>query len=209
MTLTLSDAVASLSRGDVIGFPTETFFGLACDPFHSGAVAKLLALKGRDLGSGVPLIIGEAAQIDAEIDESHEVAELRLRLTAQFWPGPLTLIVQPKSEWALRITPGIRAADGSVALRVSSHPTARALSKALGGPITATSANPHGATPPLSAEEVRAYFPALELICEADHRSGGAKMKPSTILDVRTIPFKIVRPGAVAESELREYLTDV
>jgi L-threonylcarbamoyladenylate synthase len=208
MSLSVTDAVAAFRRGEVVAFPTETFFGLACDPSHPEAVKTLLELKGRDLGSGVPLIIDDSAQIETLLEESVPVGELRRRLAVQFWPGPLTIIVQPSSEWALRFQPGIRAADGSVALRVSSHPIARTLAKALGGPITATSANPHGAEPPLRSEEVRAYFPDLALISDVNNRSSGANMKPSTILDVRTMPFKIVRHGAVAENELREYLTN-
>lgn len=181
--------------GELVAYPTETFYGLAVDPRNSVAVARLLDIKGRDVGAGISLILDSALRLDQFIaSETSEIKEQRLELQARFWPGPLTLVIQPNAKARELFSPEIFAEDGSLALRQSPVVLASELAKLCGGAITATSANPRGEEPAKSAAEVQAYFPDIFVLSEyAEHGK-----EPSTIVDVRNLPFKILREGAIS-----------
>jgi L-threonylcarbamoyladenylate synthase len=180
-------AAAAIGRGEVVAFPTETFYGLAVDALNEAALAKLRALKGREAEKAFLLLISGREMLSSLCSEVSPLAE---SLMAQHWPGPLTL--------ALPARPGLPAAivaDGCVAVRVSPHPLAQALVVALGRPITATSANPAGATPSRTASEVAAYFGSPTcLILDGGATPGG---QPSTLARVRGEHVEILRQGAV------------
>lgn len=201
ITLTLEDAASRIRSGQIVAFPTETFFGLAADPFSETAVKRLLELKGRPLGEGIPLLVDSSERVDMLLaNETAQQRALRQRLQAAFWPGPLTLIVQPNADAAKDFIRGIPAADGSIALRLSSHIPATALANAVGGLLSATSANPRGELPAAEESLVRRYFPELAVLAG----SCGAEQNklPSTIVDVRGEQLKIVRVGCISEEEL-------
>lgn len=184
----LEEARERLLAGEVVAFPTETFFGLAVDPRNDKAVAKLLELKGRD--SSISLIIDSSKRIDEIIaEESPEVQSAREELVAKHWPGPLTLVINPKDIFSS----DIYARDGSLALRCSSHQLARDLAALMGGAITATSANPNAEDPARTVDKAREYFPNIFVL---DGSVGGEK-KASTIVDVRELPFKVLREGPI------------
>jgi L-threonylcarbamoyladenylate synthase len=180
-------AAAAISRGEVVAYPTETFYGLAVDALNESALSKLRALKGRAAEKAFSLLISGHEMLSALCGEIPPLAE---RLMAQHWPGPLTL--------ALPARPGLPAsivADGFVAVRVSSNPLAQALVVAAGRPITATSANPAGLPPPRTVSEVAAYFaPESCLILDGGTTPGG---QPSTLARVRGERVEIVRQGAM------------
>jgi L-threonylcarbamoyladenylate synthase len=129
-------AAAVLSRGEVVAFPTETFYGLAANALDPRAVDRLCALKGRDPGKAIPCIVGDRAQVAQLCSDWPEVAE---RLAQHFWPGPLTLVVPARRDLPAPLQP-----EGLVGLRWSSHAWACALALALGSPLTSTSANKAG-----------------------------------------------------------------
>ena len=180
-------AAAAIVRGEVVAFPTETFYGLAVDALNEAALARLRALKGRETEKAFSLLISSREMLSSLCSEISPLAE---RLLAQHWPGPLTL--------ALPARPGLPAAivaDGCVAVRVSPHPLAQALVVALGRPITATSANPAGAPPSRTASEVAVYFAApICSILDGGATPGG---RPSTLARVRGERVEILRRGAV------------
>ena len=180
-------AAAAIVRGEVVAFPTETFYGLAVDALNEAALARLRALKGRETEKAFSLLISSREMLSSLCSEISPLAE---RLMAQHWPGPLTL--------ALPARPGLPAAivaDGCVAVRVSPHPLAQALVVALGRPITATSANPAGAPPSRTASEVAVYFAApICSILDGGATPGG---RPSTLARVRGERVEILRRGAV------------
>ena len=180
-------AAAAVVRGEVVAYPTETFYGLAVDGLNETALAKLRALKGRGAEKAFSLLISGRAMLASLCSEISPLAE---RLMAQHWPGPLTL--------ALPARPGLPAsivADGCVAVRVSPNPLAQALVVAVARPITATSANPAGAQPPRTASEVAGYFSSPRfLILEGGTTPGG---QPSTLARVRGECVEILRQGAV------------
>jgi L-threonylcarbamoyladenylate synthase len=181
----IARAAAAVARGQVVGYPTETFYGLGADALDEAAVARLLALKGRGAEKTLSaLVLGEAmlALLVAEVSPAARA------LMAAHWPGPLTL--------ALPARPGLPAAlvsDGFVAVRESPHPDARALLAALGRPLTATSANPAGAPPPTTAQDVSRYFQGL-MVIDGGATPGG---RASTVVRVRGETLEVVREGAV------------
>jgi len=146
-----SQAVEALRRGDVIVFPTETFYGLGADALNPAAIDKILLLKGRNPDSPIPLIVAERAMLEAVVREFSPIAQ---RLADRFWPGPLTLVLPAKE----RLPAPLLNRDGGVGVRISSHPLARRLSWELGRPITATSANLSGRAPARTIAEALTYF---------------------------------------------------
>jgi L-threonylcarbamoyladenylate synthase len=179
----IATALAALARGEVVGFPTETFYGLGADALDGGALDRLRLLKGRGAEKAISVLVTEA-MVEAVVAEISPAARA---LMAAHWPGPLTL--------ALPARPGLPEAlvmDGCVAVRWSPHPVAQRLVEGLGRPLTATSANPAGAPPPTTAAGVRAYFDCL--VVDGGETPGG---KPSTLVRVRGDAVEVLRAGAV------------
>ena len=177
--------MAALRRGDVVAYPTETFYGLGVDAFDEAALGRLLALKGRGAEKAVSLLIAPPmlARLCAEIPPAAAA------LMAAHWPGPLTL--------ALPARPGLPAAivsDGCVAVRASPHPLAAALVAAFGAPVTTTSANRAGEPPTTNAAAVRAVFGDACHLLDGGDTAGGA---PSTLVRVRGDAIEILRQGAI------------
>jgi L-threonylcarbamoyladenylate synthase len=180
-------AAAALRRGEIVAFPTETYYGLAVDALDDEALARLFALKGREGEKTSALLVADLAML-AELCAS--VPARARELAAAHWPGPLTL--------ALPARPGLPSAivsDGCVAARVSSHPVAAALVAAFGRPVTATSANPAGAPPARTPAQVAAHFPQAALhLLDGGETPGGA---PSTLVRLRGGQIEVLRRGAV------------
>jgi L-threonylcarbamoyladenylate synthase len=180
-------AAAAIMAGQVVAYPTETFYGLAVDALNEEALARLTAIKGRGVEKAFSMLVADRAMLSMVSGELSDLAEGLIR---QHWPGPLTL--------ALAARPGLPAkivSDGFVAVRVSPHPLAQALVAAVGRPITATSANPAGAAPPCTADGVAAYFSASDcVILDGGTTPGG---RPSTLARVRGDRLEILRAGAV------------
>jgi L-threonylcarbamoyladenylate synthase len=185
----------SFSGGALVGFPTETFYGLGADPWDREAVKALFALKGRAADSPVALIAADleaARRVGAK--GAFDAGTAAERLARAFWPGPLTIVVPAHPDLPAELTAG----TGTIGVRVSSHPIAAKLA-AERGAITATSANPSGKPPVTTAAEVSAYFPGLPVV-DGGTTPGGP---PSTVLDCTADPPRIVRAGAVALEALR------
>src|SRR4051794_7499783 len=125
-------AVAALGRGEIVAYPTETFYGLGVDALDELALARLRALKGRDRKAISVLVDGP--KMLSSICRS--VPPLAVTLMERYWPGALTIALPAKSN-----LPSALIEDGCVAVRQSSHPTAQALVSRLGRPLTTTSAN--------------------------------------------------------------------
>jgi L-threonylcarbamoyladenylate synthase len=189
----LKPAVEALKRGDLIIFPTETLYGLGADAFNTAAVERVFELKGRNRQNPVPVLIADAAMLSVLVDE---IPPLAARLMDRFWPGPLTIVLP-----ARKGTPEpLLNRRGAVGVRVSSQPVATALVKALGRPLTATSANPSGEPPARTLEEARRYFAGpVELFVD-----GGvlASTTGSTVVEVSGTNLKIIRAGEISAAKL-------
>jgi len=176
MDASLNDAVTALRAGGVIAYPTEAVFGLGCDPRNAAACARLFALKQRPATQGVLLIAATFEQVAPFIDLAATPAQAIERARAS-WPGPHT--------WIFPRAPGtpswIAGTHAGIALRVTAHPPAAALCNAFGAALVSTSANRHGASPALSADEVRGAFGA-ELDAILNGTVGGLE-RPTPIRD--------------------------
>ncbi len=179
-------AAEALRRGEVVAYPTETFYGLGVAALDELALARLRQLKGRAAEKTVSVLVAGDEMIDRLC---RTVPPLGRRLMREHWPGPLTLALP-----ARRGIPQALVKDGFVALRDSSHPTARALVLALGAPVTATSANLAGARPATTSEEVEDAFDGRCRVLAGGITPGG---EPTTIARVRGESLEILRQGAI------------
>ena len=186
-----------LAAGALVAYPTETFYGLGCDPRAPAAVRALLLAKGRPANRPLPVIAATARDARALVTLDEGAARVWNRLTLRFWPGPLTLAA-PAVEG---LAPGVLAGGNEVAVRVSSSITARRLATLCGGIIVATSANRSGEPPSCTAEEVaRSLGAAVDLLVDGGTCPGGA---PSTVVSVHGGRLQVLRPGAIDEGLLQ------
>jgi L-threonylcarbamoyladenylate synthase len=187
----------ALQRGDLVGVPTETVYGLAANAFDPKACKKIFLAKGRPAND--PLIV-HVHSIRQLSELAEPVPELSL-LAEEFWPGPLTVVVPKKAPVPDIVTSG----RASVAVRIPAHPVFRKLLRAAGLPLAAPSANPFGYISPTTAEHV------MDSLGERiPHVLDGGPCKvgvESTILDLRD-PRRpvILRPGAIEKRELERVL---
>jgi L-threonylcarbamoyladenylate synthase len=191
----LGVALAHLAAGGVVAAPTETFYGLLADATNPRAVDALLALKPRDAGKGIGLLLPNR---ESWISVVAHVPPLAARLADEFWPGPLTIALPAAANLDSRLT-----LAGSIGVRHGSSSLACALASAFGRPLTATSANPPGEPPAGLASDVEAAFPREiaqgALVVVPGSSPGGLA---STVVTVSGTGAKIVRPGAVPAEAL-------
>ena len=188
-----------LKSGQVLGMPTDTFYGLAADPFNLRAVKKIYDVKSRQRNKPLSLLI---ESVDHAEDLTRPLPEIFYLLARKFWPGPLTIIVRAASRLPLKVT----ANSGNVALRVPAASIPMAVMKAAGIPITATSANVSGASECTTAEGVRQQLgEAIPIIVD-----GGTSPRdiPSTIIDLsdENGEWHLQREGAIKLQDIVEYL---
>jgi L-threonylcarbamoyladenylate synthase len=193
----VAEAVAALRRGEVIGLPTETVYGLAADASNARAVAKIVALKGRPADH--PLIV-HIAGAEALPEFCREVPAQARALAQAFWPGPLTLIL-PR---AASVPDAVTGGQDSVGLRCPAHPLALELLRAFGGGLAAPSANRFGHISPTSAAHVRSEFgDAVPVVLDGGDSEVGIE---STIVDLVSSRPRILRPGRISREQIVEVL---
>jgi L-threonylcarbamoyladenylate synthase len=189
----LAAAVAALSRGALVVFPTETVYGLGADASDERAVLRIYALKGRPATHPVIVHLAAGASLAPWAAQVNEAARA---LAAAFWPGPLTLVL-PRARGVLdQVTGG----QDTVALRVPAHPLAQRLLAAFGGGLAAPSANRYGRLSPTTAAHVREEFG-----CEAPLIIDGGPCAiglESTIVACLAERPRLLRPGAIERAAL-------
>ncbi len=194
----LGPAVEVIEAGGIIAFPTETSYGLGADPFNEAAVKRLFSIKARPMDKPFPLLAGDMAMVRSLTAEITPLAE---RLIKKFWPGPLTIVFEAAPGTPSRL---VSRGQGSMGLgiRISPHPLCQRLLRALGRPITATSANPAAMPPALDALEVEEYFDSgIDIIIDGGRLEPGP---PSTVVDARGDKPLILREGAIPKAEILE-----
>lgn len=174
-------AASVIKSGGIVAYPTEAVWGLGCDPFNPRAVDRLLQIKQRPLHKGVILLAADFAQ--AEDLLTHLSAEQIAKLKS-CWPGPVTWLIPNNGSQNKKVPEWISGQYPAFALRVTNHPIAAALAKAVGHPIVSTSCNPSNQLPAKNIHQVRKYFPTqLDAIVAGN--LGGNK-NPSEIRDLLT-----------------------
>jgi L-threonylcarbamoyladenylate synthase len=180
---------ATIARGGVIAFRTDTFYGLGADPFNLSAVQKIRELKGREDDKPILVVISHPEEINRLIPHRSKAFE---DLTRRFWPGALTIIGRAADDLSEELTAGTQ----TVGVRLPNDDRVRALIDACGGVLTATSANVSGHPPSRTAVEVEKYFGRqIDVIVD-----GGVTTveSPSSVVDATTDEIKLVREGVVA-----------
>lgn len=192
----LMKAAAVLKAGGLVVYPTETAYALGCDPASAKAVKRLFSVKKRDASKPLPLI----ADAPATAKRALRLDRYAAVLATAFWPGPLTLVAPA----ARRFAPGVASKRGELAVRVSPHPVAAALAKALGRPVISTSANRSGNGTPYDVPSVLADLGTLpDLVLDAGRL---AKTPVSSVVRVRGGVVEILRAGPVTEADLHHAL---
>lgn len=184
-------ALEVLRAGGLVAFPTDTVYGLAADFHNPEAIQKLYAVKGRESGKAIAVLIGELEQIELVAEGLSDQAA---RLAGRYWPGALTLVLPKRAG-----LPENLSALPTVGVRMPDHPFALALLRAA-GPLAVTSANLSGQVSPQSAEEVLAQLEGrLELLLDGGRCPGGV---PSTVVDCTGAELRILRQGAIPPEEI-------
>ncbi len=179
-------AAEALRRGEVVAYPTETFYGLGVNALDELALVRLRQLKGRDADKPISVLVTGPEMLDRLCKD---VPPLARRLMAAYWPGPLTLALPARAD-----LPRPLVSDGYVAVRESPHPTAEALVAAFGSPVTATSANLAGEPAATTPEAVEQMFEGRCRVIHGGVTIGGA---PSTLARVRGGRLEILRQGVL------------
>ena len=189
-----------LKRGGLVAFPTETVYGLGADALNEDAAAKIYAAKGRPSDNPLIVHITERKMLDGIVSEVSPQAEL---LMEKFWPGPMTLIFKKSDLVPYGTTGGL----DTVAVRMPSHPIARAVIDAGGGYIAAPSANTSGRPSPTKASHVEEDLCGkIDMILDGGEVDIGLE---STIVDVSTDQPMILRPGYISQAMLKEVIGPV
>ena len=187
-------AADMLLSGGVVAFPTETFYGLAVDIRNDAAIRRLFSVKQRSANRPVLILIDAVDALDPYVDHIPSVAR---RLMNQFWPGGLTLVFKAGPGVSSLLTGDTR----KIGIRISSHPVATGLARAIGGPISGTSANISGRQACRSAGGVlKSLGQDIDLILDGGRTAGEAG---STVLDVTEHPLRILREGVVTKADLQ------
>ena len=191
------EILSFLRAGGVIGFPTDTAYGLGADPFNETAVRRIFEIKGRAEDKPILLLVDsvEMARSVASVPDK------ALALAERFWPGPLTLVLP-----ALPNVPSlVTAGTGTIGIRWAKAGFAARVISAWNRPITATSANISGRESTVAAEEVRDQLQdRLEVLVDGGvlPARGG-----STLLDLTQTPPKVLRQGPISQADLDEAMT--
>jgi L-threonylcarbamoyladenylate synthase len=191
--MNISSAIAALQSGNAIVYPTETVYGLGADALNHEAVEKVFQLKGRDPENPIPMIVADQTMLRALIDKIPPIAE---KLIDRFWPGPLTLVLQARPDTPKQLL----NTRGGVGVRISSHPIATQLSRELGRPLTATSANPSGKQAASTIEQAENYFTG-EIEIFLDGGKLPAKIG-SSVVEVVEGRIKMIREGEISVTQV-------
>jgi L-threonylcarbamoyladenylate synthase len=181
----IQEAVDILRKGGIVGMPTETVFGLACNGQNEKAVCRLYSIKNRALDK----------QLVIQVADYRKLFDYKARITPEiesvlkrFWPGPLTVILNTK--------------NGKTGFRIPDNNAALSIIKKADFPLAVTSANISGDSDLLCADDVKTVFDGKigAVVDDGTNAAGGA----STVVDCTQSPFKILRKGLMAE-EIRDF----
>jgi len=196
----ISYAAGIIKEGGLVAFPTETVYGLGADALNATAVRKIFKAKKRPADD--PIIV-HVYSINQVQELSEKIPTNAKKLMEKFWPGPLTLILKKSKIVPKEVTSGL----DTVAIRMPSHPIARALIKSAGKPIAAPSANLFGKPSPTKAEHVKDDLNGrIDVILDGGYTNIGVE---STVLDLTSKIPTLLRPGGINLEDLKKVLGKV
>lgn len=187
-------AAGIIKSGGVISFPTRCLYGLGADAFQPSAVKRIFNIKGRSLHK--PILVLIAGPQDLK-NLTPWISPAAAAIMDDFWPGRVTIVLKAKAD----LPPNLTAGTNKIGVRLPGHPVARELVKAVGGPITGTSANFSGSRGCERAEDLPTPLAEkLDLILDAGELEGGPG---STVVDVSGDGIcKVLREGVVCERDI-------
>jgi L-threonylcarbamoyladenylate synthase len=194
----LTEAIGALERGEVIGIPTETVYGLAVLP-HPAALDRLIAAKQRSVEKGIQLLVSSIEQVESMCVMSASAS----MLAATFWPGGLTIVLRRRDD--IQVPDQLGGGRPTLGIRLPDHPVPQALAAAL-GPLAASSANVSGQPDATTAQSVaETLADEVSLILDDGPVRGGV---PSTVVDCSDpdAPPRILREGAISAADIAEAL---
>ena len=185
-----------LQEGGVVAVPTDSFYGLAVNPFDQVALERLMHIKGERSHKPFPVLISDTSQLDQLVTHIPQIART---LMERFWPGLLTLVLNAQ----LGLSPVVTGENGTIGVRQPNDARLCELLKQV-GPVTGTSANRTGEKPAQTAEEVMKNLGSeINLILDGGSTPGG---QPSTVLQVEP-KLLIIRQGAISRDRLQQILS--
>lgn len=196
----LAQSVEALRAGQLVALPTDTVYGVGCDPWQERAIERIYWAKLRPRNMAIPILVSGPEQV-AQV--ARALPPLFVPLVERFWPGGLTVIV-PR-QFSL---PEILCAGGdTVAVRMPNHPFALRLIAEMGGAMAVTSANLSGRPSPRTAQEVLADLRGrVAVVVDGGACPGGVA---STIVDLVSEPPRLLRQGEIDAETLRRFLPDL
>jgi len=192
-----ADLAAALRAGAVAAYPTETFYALGAAALSKKAVDKVFRLKARDASKPLSFVVSD---MDMVGDLVSSLPPTFAALAAEFWPGPLTLVLPA----AAGLPAHVLSPGGTIAVRIPPLAWLRGLVRELGEPLTATSANLSGEKELADPAEVKALFEGkVDLIIDSGPAPGG---RPSTVIDLSGETPKVLREGAIPAERIEALL---
>jgi L-threonylcarbamoyladenylate synthase len=196
----IARAARVIKDGGLAVLPTDTVYGLVCDPGQPDSVDRIYRVKQRGRELPLSLLLHDMAQASLYV---HDIPETAVRAMQQFWPGALTVIVGNCRE----TTAAVCAGRESVGLRLPAHMVPRLVAGAAGCALASTSANLSGRPAARTAEEALEQLGGMvELVLDAGPAPLGEE---STVVSFLTHPPRLLRPGAIPVARLREVLGEV
>ena len=188
----MAQCAAIVKKGGVIVFPTDTIYGIGCDPYNGAAVGRIFSIKGRDEGKPLPVLVSDIKVAERLVD----LGKAGRLLASRFWPGALTIVAPLLDS---RVSDKVAAGKKSLAVRVPANDCALALLKQCSF-IVGTSANLSGKKPCTTAQQVKeSGLEGYDALLASSETLAG---KESTIIDVTGPKPTIIRHGAIAASEI-------
>ncbi len=196
----LRSAAGILDQGGLVVLPTDTVYGLVCDPRRPEAVKRIYRVKGRGRDVPLALLLHDMAQVSAYVEEIPEVAA---RAMQEFWPGALTVVLRARSE----ATAAVRAKRDTVGLRLPAHMVPRLVAAEVGGALASTSANRSKQPAATTAAQALEYLDGLVgLVVDGGPATPGQE---STVVSFAEDVPRMLREGALSLQRLQEVLGDV
>ena len=194
----IATAAAIVKDGGIIAFPTDTFYGLGCDPFNEQAVERIFSIKQRR--ADMPLLV-LVDRVETVFGLSRTLPDNFKPLAENCWPGPLTIVIPAIN----KLPDSLTAGTGTIGVRLPGAEFPRKLAQGCGGVITATSANLSGHSNPLTVEDVFSQLgDGPDLIIDG----GECNPIPSTVVSLCTVPPRILRVGGTSIETLRRLVPD-